>query len=73
MLGVRRESITESAYRLERAGPIEHARRRLRVLDRPGLEKRTCECYAVVKKEYTRRLPKNLVPCLRPRPKRTRA
>ena len=62
MLGVRRESVTESAYRLERAGLIEYSRGHIRVLDRPGLEKRTCECYAVVKKEYTRLLPKNLVP-----------
>ncbi len=62
MLGVRREAVTESAYRLERAGLIEYSRGHIRVLDRPGLEKRTCECYAVVKKEYTRLLPKNLVP-----------
>ena len=61
MLGVRRESITESAHRLERAGLLEYSRGHIRVLDRPGLEKRTCECYAVVKKEYTRLLPKNLL------------
>ena len=62
MLGVRRESISESAYKLERAGLIHYARGHIRVLDRTGLEKRTCECYAVVKKEYTRLLPKNLAP-----------
>jgi CRP-like cAMP-binding protein len=56
-LGVRRESITEGAYKLERAGLIKYARGHIRVLDRPGLERRACECYAVVKKEYARLLP----------------
>jgi CRP-like cAMP-binding protein len=62
MLGVRRESITESAYKLERAGVIHYARGHIHVLDRPGLEKRTCECYEVVKKEYARLLPRALAP-----------
>jgi CRP-like cAMP-binding protein len=57
MLGVRREGVTESASRLQSAGLIRYARGRVLVLDRAGLEKRTCECYAVVKKEYDRLLP----------------
>jgi CRP-like cAMP-binding protein len=57
MLGVRRERVTEGALKLQHAGLIQYARGRISVLDRPGLEKRTCECYAVVKKEYDRLLP----------------
>ncbi len=57
MLGVRREGVTEAALRLQRLGLIQYARGRITVLDRPGLEARTCECYAVVKKEYDRLLP----------------
>jgi len=58
MLGVRREGVTEAALKLQRAGLISYARGRVQVLDRPGLERRTCECYAVVKSEYNRLLPK---------------
>jgi CRP-like cAMP-binding protein len=57
MLGVRREGVSECARKLRRAGLIRYARGRISVLDRAGLEKRTCECYAVVKKEYDRLLP----------------
>jgi len=57
MLGVRREGVTEGALKLQTSGLIRYARGRITVLDRPGLEKRTCECYAVVKKEYDRLLP----------------
>ena len=57
MLGVRREGVTESALNLQRAGLIRYSRGRINVLDRNGLEARTCECYAVVKKEYDRLLP----------------
>ena len=60
MLGVRREGVTEAALRLQTAGLIQYARGHIKVLDRPGLEKRTCECYAVVKKEYDRLLPDKL-------------
>ena len=58
MLGVRREGVTEAALKLQEAALIRYARGRIFVLDREGLEKRTCECYAVVKKEYDRLLPK---------------
>ena len=57
MLGVRREGVTEGALRLQKQGLISYSRGHIKVLDRPGLEARTCECYAVVKKEYDRLLP----------------
>jgi CRP-like cAMP-binding protein len=58
MLGVRREGVTEGALKLQQDGLIRYARGRITVLNRAGLEKRTCECYAVVKKEYDRLLPR---------------
>ena len=57
MLGVRREGVTEGALKLQKLGLIRYSRGHITVLDRPGLEQRTCECYAVVKKEYDRLLP----------------
>jgi CRP-like cAMP-binding protein len=57
MLGVRREGVTEGALKLQHAGLIRYARGHISVLDRDGLQKRSCECYAVVKKEYDRLLP----------------
>jgi CRP-like cAMP-binding protein len=57
MLGVRREGVTEGALKLQQAGLIRYARGRITVIDRPGLAKRSCECYLVVKKEYDRLLP----------------
>jgi CRP-like cAMP-binding protein len=57
MLGVRREGVTEAAGNVQRAGLIHYSRGRITVLDRPGLEARACECYAVVKKEFDRLLP----------------
>jgi CRP-like cAMP-binding protein len=57
MLGVRREGVTEAALKLQRAGLIRYGRGHITVLDRRGLEIRTCECYAVVKREYDRLLP----------------
>ena len=57
MLGVRREGVTEGALKLQKAGLIRYARGRISVLDRPGLEARCCECYAVVKREYDLLLP----------------
>ena len=56
MLGVRREGVTDGALKLQGEGLIRYARGHITVLDRPGLEKRTCECYAVVKREYDRLL-----------------
>jgi CRP-like cAMP-binding protein len=57
MLGVRREGVTEAAGQLQRAGLISYRRGRMKVLDRRGLERRTCECYSVVRREYDRLLP----------------
>ena len=57
MLGVRREGVTESATKLQNSGLIKHSRGRITVTDRAGLEHRSCECYAIVKKEYDRLLP----------------
>jgi Mn-dependent DtxR family transcriptional regulator len=60
MMGVSREGATAGALELQNAGLIDYTQGRIRVLDRQGLEKRTCECYAVVKKEYDRLLPQQL-------------
>jgi CRP-like cAMP-binding protein len=57
MLGVRREGVTEAASRLQKLGLIRYARGHISVIDRVALERRVCECYAVVKKEYERLLP----------------
>ena len=57
MLGVRREGVTEAALQLQKLGLIRYARGHITVLDRPGLEARTCECYEVVRREYERLLP----------------
>lgn len=57
MLGVRREGVTEAAGKLQSAGLIKYSRGHITVLDREGLEARTCECYGVVKKEFDRLLP----------------
>ena len=58
MLGVRREGVTEAAGKLDKLGVIRYARGRIIVLDRPKLEQLCCECYAVVKKESDRLLPR---------------
>jgi len=60
MLGVPLKGATEGALKLQTAGLINYTQGRIRVLDRAGLERRTCECYAVVKKEYDRLLPDRL-------------
>lgn len=60
MLGVRREGVTAGARKLQKAGLIRYARGRITILNRTGLEGRTCECYAVVRREYERLLPNQL-------------
>ena len=57
LLGVRREGVTEGALKLQKAGVIRYARGRISLLDRHALEQRSCECYAVVKKECDRLRP----------------
>jgi len=58
MLGVGRVGVTEAAGKLQAAGIVDYARGRIRVVDRPALERSVCECYFVVKKEYDRLLPR---------------
>ena len=57
MLGVRREGVTDAASKLQKDGVIEYTRGQITVLDRAALERLSCECYAVVKREYDRLLP----------------
>lgn len=59
MLGVRREGVTEAAGKLQKDKLINYSRGHITVIDRPGLEKRVCECYAVVKREMDRLLPQS--------------
>lgn len=61
MLGIRREGVTEAAVKLQRAGLISYVRGRITVLDRIGLENRSCECYGVVKHEYERLLAQPVI------------
>ena len=58
MLGVRREGVTQAALKLQQLGVISYSRGLIKVLDRPALEAHACECYAVVKKEFDRLLPR---------------
>jgi CRP-like cAMP-binding protein len=62
MLGVRREGVTEAAGKLQKEGVIRYRRGQIKVLDRPKLEHLSCECYAVVKKETDRLLPRGFGP-----------
>lgn len=57
LLGVRRESVTAAALKLQQEGLIRYTRGHIDVLDRRRLEQRTCECYAMSKKEYNRLVP----------------
>ena len=62
MLGVRREGVTEAAGNLQKAVLIVYRRGHITLVNRAGLETRTCECYAVVKKEFGRLLPEIIMP-----------
>jgi CRP-like cAMP-binding protein len=56
LLGVRREGVSEAARRLQEAELITYARGRIQLLDRAGLERRSCECYQILRREYERLL-----------------
>ena len=58
MLGVQRPTITNAIREFERAGLIEHGRRQVTILDRPGLTKASCECYQLVRTRLAFHLPK---------------
>ncbi|HEX5755178.1 MAG TPA: helix-turn-helix domain-containing protein, partial [Arenimonas sp.] len=58
MLGVRREGVTEAAGKLQKMGAIEYSRGQITVLDRAQIEKLSCECYAVVRQETDRLMPR---------------
>jgi CRP-like cAMP-binding protein len=60
MLGVRREGVTEAAGKLQKSGAIKYVRGKITVLDRPQLERLSCECYSVVKRESDRLLAPHL-------------
>jgi hypothetical protein len=55
--GVRREGVTAAARNLQLRRLIQHRRGGITVIDRPLLEEACCECYAVVKQGFDRRLP----------------
>lgn len=57
LLGVRRESVTAAAHKLQGRGMIRYHRGHITVLDRQSLEQGACECYAVARKQYERTLP----------------
>lgn len=60
LLGVRRESVTAAAHKLQRSGVIRYHRGHITVIDRKRLEQGACECYAVARKQYERTLPMRL-------------
>ena len=60
MLAVPGDAATQCAIHMQQIGFIRLEQGRITVLDRPGLEKRTCNCYAAVKREYDRLLPEDL-------------
>jgi CRP-like cAMP-binding protein len=58
MLGVCRSTVTLAAGVLQKAGIIRYRRGAVRVLDRLGLERASCECYRVIRDQYERLLPR---------------
>ncbi|GAX34245.1 Crp/Fnr family transcriptional regulator [Nodularia sp. NIES-3585] len=60
MLGVRRSGVTETARHVQKKGPITYSRKKIKIVDRQGLENVSCECYETLKDEYNRLLKFNL-------------
>jgi CRP-like cAMP-binding protein len=56
MLGVRRAGVSEAAAKFQERGLIEYGRKTARILDSPGLEAASCECFEVLRDEYDRLL-----------------
>ena len=56
MLGVQRTGVTAAAGALQRAGLIRYKHGHVRIIDRRGLTRRSCECYGISKKEFDRLL-----------------
>ena len=67
ILGVRRESVTEAAQNLQKAGAIHYQRGHITVLDRAGLKTRACECYTAIRREYDRLFPRVRIGATPPR------
>lgn len=64
LLGVRRGSVSEVAGKLQDAGLISYHRGCISLLDQPGLQQRSCECYGVVRSEFARLFPRAAHPLL---------
>lgn len=56
MLGVRRSGVTETAHQLQKKGLIQCSRKKIKIINRQGVEETSCECYGVIKQEYDRLL-----------------
>jgi Mn-dependent DtxR family transcriptional regulator len=57
MLGVRRAGVTAAAGNLQEQGLIRYRRGKIRIVDRAGLERASCECYGIVRRQFDRLLP----------------
>jgi CRP-like cAMP-binding protein len=57
MLGVRQEAVTTGAGKLQKLGVVTYQRGHIKVLDRPRLERLSCECHSVMKRETDRLMP----------------
>jgi CRP-like cAMP-binding protein len=56
MLGVQRTGVSAAAGALQRAGLIRYRRGIVTIIDRPGLKRRSCECYGISQREFDRLL-----------------
>ncbi len=56
MLGVQRTTVSAAASQLKDEGLIRYSRGQIEILDRPGLEQRSCECYEALRQVHARLL-----------------